>query len=159
MWDLPGPGLEPVSPALAGGFLTTAPPGKPHFFNFKTILKPQWPPSLIITVQGLTLLHPIGMANLKGPRTGSWILIHGKIASWSQCWAHLGYPRQGGLCSLPRSQRGPPRAARWPSKRSGLEGPGEGVAEEINRCGRSRGTKFQLQNKWITGTRCTMWRT
>ena len=29
MWDLPGPGLEPVSPALAGGFLTTVPPGKP----------------------------------------------------------------------------------------------------------------------------------
>ena len=28
MWDLPGPGPEPVSPALAGGFLTTAPPGK-----------------------------------------------------------------------------------------------------------------------------------
>ena len=29
MWDLPGPGLEPVSPALAGRFSTTAPPGKP----------------------------------------------------------------------------------------------------------------------------------
>ena len=29
MWDLPGPGLEPVSPALAGRLLTTAPPGKP----------------------------------------------------------------------------------------------------------------------------------
>ena len=28
MWDLPGPGLEPVSPALAGRFSTTAPPGK-----------------------------------------------------------------------------------------------------------------------------------
>ena len=28
MWDLSGPGLEPVSRALAGGFLTTAPPGK-----------------------------------------------------------------------------------------------------------------------------------
>ena len=28
MWHLPGPGLEPVSPALAGRFLTTAPPGK-----------------------------------------------------------------------------------------------------------------------------------
>ena len=28
MWDLPGPLLEPVSPALAGGFLITAPPGK-----------------------------------------------------------------------------------------------------------------------------------
>ena len=30
MLDLPGPGLEPVSPELAGGFLTTAPPGKPY---------------------------------------------------------------------------------------------------------------------------------
>ena len=29
MWDLPRPGLEPVSPALASGFSTTAPPGKP----------------------------------------------------------------------------------------------------------------------------------
>ena len=28
MWDPPGPGLEPVSPALAGGFSTTASPGK-----------------------------------------------------------------------------------------------------------------------------------
>ena len=29
MWDLPRPGLKPVSPELAGGFPTTAPPGKP----------------------------------------------------------------------------------------------------------------------------------
>ena len=29
MWDLPRPGLEPVFPALAGRFSTTAPPGKP----------------------------------------------------------------------------------------------------------------------------------
>ena len=34
MWDLPGPGLKPVSPALAGGFLTTAPPRKPAHRNF-----------------------------------------------------------------------------------------------------------------------------
>ena len=42
MWDLPGPGLEPVSPALAGGFLTTVPPGKPmdssFFFFFKLFI-------------------------------------------------------------------------------------------------------------------------
>ena len=31
MWDLPGPGLKPVSPTLAGGFLTTVPPGKPTY--------------------------------------------------------------------------------------------------------------------------------
>ena len=30
MWDLPRPGLEPVSPALAGRFSTTVPPGKPQ---------------------------------------------------------------------------------------------------------------------------------
>ena len=30
MWDLPRPGLEPVSPALADRFSTTAPPGKPQ---------------------------------------------------------------------------------------------------------------------------------
>ena len=29
MWDPPRPGLEPMSPALAGRFSTTAPPGKP----------------------------------------------------------------------------------------------------------------------------------
>ena len=36
MWDLPGTGLEPTSPALAGGFLTTVPPGKSlcTFFNW-----------------------------------------------------------------------------------------------------------------------------
>ena len=28
-WGLPGPGIEPMSPALAGGFSTTGPPGKP----------------------------------------------------------------------------------------------------------------------------------
>ena len=35
MWDLLGPGLDPMSPALAGGFLTTVPPGKPlsYFIN------------------------------------------------------------------------------------------------------------------------------
>ena len=36
MWDPPRPGLEPVSPALAGRFSTTAPPGKPesgHYYR------------------------------------------------------------------------------------------------------------------------------
>ena len=39
MRDLPGPGLKPMSPALAGGFLTTAPPGKPPIFIFISTLK------------------------------------------------------------------------------------------------------------------------
>ena len=42
MWDLPRPGLEPVSPALAGRFSTTVQPGKPlfHFLNQETFIEP-----------------------------------------------------------------------------------------------------------------------
>ena len=29
--DLPDPGIEPMSPALASGFFTTEPPGKPIY--------------------------------------------------------------------------------------------------------------------------------
>ena len=41
MWDPPRPGLEPVSPALAGRLSTTVPPGKPYtlFFKFNFIKK------------------------------------------------------------------------------------------------------------------------
>ena len=52
MWDLPGPGLEPMSPALAGGFLTTAPPGKPYFLIFKQNR------STFITLKTNSLLKP-----------------------------------------------------------------------------------------------------
>ena len=38
MWDLPRPGLEPVSPALAGRLSTTVPPGKPPIYFFKRFI-------------------------------------------------------------------------------------------------------------------------
>ena len=38
MWDLPGPGLESVSPALAGRFLNTVPPGKPPYIGFYLVV-------------------------------------------------------------------------------------------------------------------------
>ena len=38
MRDPPRPGLEPASPALAGRFSTTAPPGKPLLYLFNVIL-------------------------------------------------------------------------------------------------------------------------
>ena len=44
--DLPNPGLEPESPALAGGFFTTEPPGKPilsrNFHYSSTITSLIW---------------------------------------------------------------------------------------------------------------------
>ena len=50
MWDLPRPGLEPVSPALAGGLSTTVTPGKPYIIlegenaglKKKKISQPSW---------------------------------------------------------------------------------------------------------------------
>ena len=39
MWDLTRPGLEHVSPALAGGLSTTAPPGKPsRYFLISSVI-------------------------------------------------------------------------------------------------------------------------
>ena len=43
MWDLPGPELEPMSPALAGGLLTTAPPGKSPELVLKRALPVKFP--------------------------------------------------------------------------------------------------------------------
>ena len=48
MWDLPGPGIEPVSLALAGRFLTTAPQGGPLRGTVNTIF-----PDKEIETQGL----------------------------------------------------------------------------------------------------------
>ena len=53
MWDLPGPGLNPVSPALAGGFLTTAPPGKS--LGFVLTEKQRKVVNCLLSVQGALL--------------------------------------------------------------------------------------------------------
>ena len=34
MWNLPGPGIEPMFPALEGGFLTTGSPSKSPIAHF-----------------------------------------------------------------------------------------------------------------------------
>ena len=73
MWDLPGVGFEPVSPALAGRFSTTAPPGKSKgmdlvsgfsysellICSILTILFIQGQPIILINIKQ----YPFGMAN------------------------------------------------------------------------------------------------
>ena len=51
MWNLPGPGFEPVSPALAGRFLTPGPPGKSSPAILPTHLSMSWP--CLEALQGL----------------------------------------------------------------------------------------------------------
>ena len=46
MRELPGSGMEPASPALAGGFFTTEPPAKPlkmkRMMLFYTTVTEEW---------------------------------------------------------------------------------------------------------------------
>ena len=57
MWDLPRPGLEPVSPALAGGLPTTAPPGKPLQYLFKGNAVSGLEPVMFVSVRAQKLMY------------------------------------------------------------------------------------------------------
>ena len=63
MWDLPRPGLEPLSPALAGRLSTTAPPGKPLFlflifiYSFIYVFWLHW---VFVAAHGLSLVEASG---------------------------------------------------------------------------------------------------
>ena len=96
MWDLPRPGLEPVSPALAGRFSTTAPPGKPGktiFYLINTLLA-----QVIFTcwvfpgIQVIVILNCLFLclSQAKPQRTSSSELSECFSAvphkSWEQAW-------------------------------------------------------------------------
>ena len=72
MWDLPGPGLEPVFPALAGGFLTTVPPGKSCSWFFGSGIEAEfgWAVFLLHLVRAVSFTHlhsPGGWVGLEVP--------------------------------------------------------------------------------------------
>ena len=77
MWDLPRPGLKPVSPALAGRFSTAVPPGKPpsHLYCHHSspilslICHPHQHPCITTTAVFLTMLSldPVPIAMLPSP--------------------------------------------------------------------------------------------
>ena len=56
MWDLSGPGIEPVSPALVGGFLTTVPPGKSEIIILREVTQTEKDKYHIVMEHKLTLL-------------------------------------------------------------------------------------------------------
>ena len=108
MWDLPRPGLEPVSPALAGRLSTTAPPGKPFasFFIHKTkgffvfiylfiyfrlcwVFVSARGLSLVVASRGhsssrcagLSLSRPLLLRGTSSRRAGSVVVAHGPSCS------------------------------------------------------------------------------
>ena len=123
MWDLPGPGLGHVSPALAGGFLTTVPPGKSlvvAFFFFKLwvyfIFIYLWLCCIFISVRGLSLVvasgghsssrctglslsRPLLSRSTGSNRAGSVIVAHG--------------PSRSAVCGIFPDQGSNPCALHW----------------------------------------------
>ena len=60
MWDLPGPGLKPLSPALAGRFLTTAPPEKPLSHRILMRIRDLMPGKYLLSVgHGVTVQYTL----------------------------------------------------------------------------------------------------
>ena len=62
--DLPNPGIKSVSPALAGGFFTTEPPGRPNIICYFTS-KPRGP---LFTMNIIIHLCPTAHVYLQMPK-------------------------------------------------------------------------------------------
>ena len=80
MWDLPRPGLEPVSPALAGRLSTTAPPGKPCMRLSKKYLFIYfiWPCQVLVAACGLFVVARGLLSSCGAPapeRAGSLVVV------------------------------------------------------------------------------------
>ena len=99
-WDLPGPGIEPVSPALAGGFLTPEPPGKPFFLSLDFVDSRDRDSGFqhqgLCTCSFLCLEHSKGLARSLVRELGSFML-HGaakKKKKKAIQWAVVGSGRK-----------------------------------------------------------------
>ena len=97
MWDLPRSGTEPLSSALADGFFTTEPPGKPREISFSlnnfifflfAMSHRTWdlssPVSVLVTQSCPTLCNPIDCTAHQTPLS--------KELSEQEYWSGLPFP-------------------------------------------------------------------
>ena len=102
MWDLPGPEIKPMSPALEGEFLTIRPPGKSSCIPMRLHRTPDrasW-----LACLWLVLLHcvcfPYGhQGDLPKPASHPFIVVQSLSRVWSfaipwtaACQASLSFP-------------------------------------------------------------------
>ena len=105
-WDLPGLGIEPMSPALAGRFFTTEPPGKPpkHLVSLSFSGVWEWLSWTIVSggCPG-AVRRGCGHLGLEDPLAGS--LLQLSFPLFTGCWpetpvlCHVGLSR--GSLSVP----------------------------------------------------------
>ena len=82
LWGLLNPGIEPTSPALAGGFFTTKPTGKPHTLptiNLSCVLYPFSVQFGSVAQSCLTLCNPMD-CNLPGASVPG--TLQARILEW-----------------------------------------------------------------------------
>ncbi|XP_049558083.1 mitochondrial cardiolipin hydrolase [Orcinus orca] len=95
MWGRPGPGHNPASPASAGGFLTTALPGKPLWVVFGC------------------LLGPLGVGCAGAVWAGARRRQAGAQAQWAMGAESAGVSAPGRRAHVARGRRAHRRSGRW----------------------------------------------
>ena len=92
--DLPNPGIEPKSPALAGGFSTTGPPGNPRsIYSGVYLLIPSFwcffspcrhlPTSTLVTISLFSMFAETRLWHLLPGEWCGWMIIHTRTcAPW-----------------------------------------------------------------------------
>ena len=93
IWDLPRPGLKPVSSALAGRFSTTAPPGKPNcvFFIVSSYLLKWSMLSSILFLNSVIIFITNFLNSLLGRLIISVSLFFSRVFSCSFNWEYFLY--------------------------------------------------------------------
>ena len=109
MWELPGPGMEPVSPALVGRFFTTEPSGKPSVSCLRQ--HKEWE-RVAEAFQACWALLRRKMLGRWGHLLGAgrcleirelYSLLLEACSSWTRSWHHLELVRQAASQSLPQT--------------------------------------------------------
>ena len=128
--DLPDPGIKTVSPALAGRFFTTEPPGKSYIymFFFRVFSLEVIYSSSCSTVCQLGTLHIIVYMFTSAPHPGRHQTRKGFL-----------------ILPVPGTWNGPPRdlTMHFPHRSFSLESEQAGVDLVVSRCHREK------QNNWI----------
>ena len=105
-WDLPGPGIEPVSPALAGRFLTTAPPGRSQSvlasecISYDASSSPTHPPLFQLVSPPNLNLH---IARLCPPQPMAFVSLHWSLrkgSDWSSSSFETNHRNHKAVCNF-----------------------------------------------------------
>ena len=85
MWDLPRPGLERMSPALAGGFLTTVPQGSPLHEVLMEKNTVNWKLFLPFPLPNMTRTGDLWKSSLSLGPAGHTVLKYSRLSEVVRC--------------------------------------------------------------------------